>query len=281
MNRDEVISELNALKSKLRIIPSKRYSNSLNYYAKKNFGSWNRALKAAGFKTKITQKAKLPDASPNLYYFLGLLYTDGHIVWQEEKRNYQIQMYTSYPEELRLILKLFNTLFYYKPFVRRRKMGFNRKINYSIHMCSKEIIAYLKEMYDVPIGPKAKRMLLPKLNSNDCFWPFLRGVIDGDGSISKNITLFSASKNFLLKITQVLQVYGFNVGALYARKRKSITYSLSMYRQTDLKRLYDLIYKNAEFFYPRKRKSFETMLKSFKNQDREILQSRLSSYRSS
>jgi len=261
VDKQDVIVKLKDLSSKLKHTPSKRTSDALNYYAKKNFGSWNAALRAAGFSTKTVQKAKLPKISADLYYFLGLLYTDGHVVWREKKRDYQIQIYTSYSEELDLIKRLFKVLFDYEPFIRKRKMGFNVKPNYSIHMCSKSVIEYLAQEYGLFLGKKAKRICLPKFRSKEYFWHFLRGVVDGDGGIGDGITIFSASKTFLLEIAKILQSYEFKTSKLYERHRKSITYSLSIRSRTDLERLYNLLYKDAEFFYPRKKFALELLLK--------------------
>lgn len=277
MDKQDVIVELRKLGSELKHVPSKRASNSLNYYAKKNFGSWNTALKAAGFSTKTVQKAKLPKVSADLYYFLGLLYTDGHVVWREEKRDYQIQIYTSYSEELNLIKNLFKKLFDYKPFIRKRKMGFNVKPNYSIHMCSKSVIEYLMQECGLFLGKKAKRIYLPKFSSKKYFWHFLRGVIDGDGCVGDGVTIFSASKKFLLEIAKFLQLCGFETSSLYERHRKSVTYSLPIRGYTNLEKLYNILYKDAEFFYPRKKIALELLLKSFKIPNQSLAQSRPSS----
>jgi len=278
MNKSEVIFELHALKSKLGIIPSKRYSNILNYYAKKNFGSWNTALRTAGLSVRTQQKAKLPQESAELYYFLGLLYTDGHVVWTEKKRDYQIQIYTSNEAELRMIIELFEKLFDYIPYVRKRLMGFNKKINYSIHLCSKNVIEHISKEYGLFIGAKAKRIRLPKFKLKDNFWDFLRGVVDGDGSICKNgVRVFSASRLFLNELAQILKSYEFRPSVKHGRKDIELYYVLSTYGQKDMFRLYDLLYSSSKFFYPRKKNTFNDMLKSFKNRNREALQSRLSS----
>ncbi|MDI6738205.1 MAG: hypothetical protein QME12_06875 [Nanoarchaeota archaeon] len=77
--KDKVIFRIRELKIQLKNPPSKRIEPNLYYYARKFFGTWNNALKEAGFEIKELQKVSFPELTPLFSYFAGLFITDGNL----------------------------------------------------------------------------------------------------------------------------------------------------------------------------------------------------------
>jgi len=90
LKKTELIQQVISLSHKLNRKPMKRDDVTLNYYARKIFGSWNNLMKAAGYKVKFYQKIDSVKFNEDFAYFLGLLVTDGHIYYNRDLKNYWI-----------------------------------------------------------------------------------------------------------------------------------------------------------------------------------------------
>src|SRR3989338_310612 len=128
----ELTTELKMLESTLGRRPQKRDSATLNYRARKKFGSWNNFMIASGYDVHIYQEVTPANLNETYGYFIGLLITDGHIRYSKSK-DYKIALYTSYDDEKWLIVEFIKNLFNYKAAITKRKYGFNKKENYEIH----------------------------------------------------------------------------------------------------------------------------------------------------
>lgn len=258
--RRELIGELIVLSEKLNRKPVKRDDKRLYRLIRLSFGSWNNGLKKAGFKVKDKQSPRIPDIKEReLYYFLGLLITDGHIAYNKGK-NYQIKLYTSYEEEKEMILRLIDFLFDYKASVRQRKTGFNKRINYEIFISSKKLCEFILEFSKIPPGAKSNSIKIPNLLfslSEDKIAEFLRGVIDGDGTILKNkvVKIVSGSEEFLFGIKRLLDKLETKSGQV-CQERESL-YNLWICGKDNLKKLKETLRKKQNnFSYPRKAASW-------------------------
>ena len=167
-------------------------------------------MKAAGYEVRYYQKIESVKLNEDFAYFLGLLITDGHLQIDNEKKRYNTMLYTSYSEERVMIKKLIKELFGYKSPHRSRLYGFAKRINYEIRISSKYLSMALNKQFGVPYGEKSFFIEVPKIiaKGNRLYkMAFLRGVIDGDGSIGKNsIKISSGSINFLQGSCQVRDV---------------------------------------------------------------------------
>jgi len=264
-NKERVIPTIKQLHKELKKRPQKRDDSGLYAATRKFFGSWNNAMEKAGYKVKRTQKPKIPKKlTPELSYFIGLLITDGHLVEDLKKKHYTLLLFTSYKEELKLILKLIKNLFSYDSFVRERKDGWNKNINYSIHINSKELVYYFKNIIGLPTGAKSRIVRVPEImfsaNKNNLI-NFLRGVMDGDGNISlkKPVNISSGSNCFLEDLKKLFLKLNLETSEIY----KDVTaYILRLYQRNNIE-IYNLFYENAELYYPRKKKILE--INTFKN----------------
>jgi intein/homing endonuclease len=264
-NREKLLEEIKTLSTKLKKKPCKRDANHIYSHTRKYFGTWNNAVKEAGFEIKKLQKPKIPnELNPELSYFLGLLVTDGHLVLENVDKRYKVMIFTSYEEERNIILKLIQSLFEYEASVRPKKYGFNKKTNYEIYICSKNLVNYLNEKIGIPAGAKSKIIRVPKIlfKTTDLnISSFVRGVIDGDGtisSLSNCVRIASGSPLFLEDIQKLLSKLKIRSGNITKEKR-SDTWILHISTVDNLRILCKLLYENAQFFYPRKKATWKTI----------------------
>jgi len=157
-------------------------------------------------------------------------------------------------EELNLILGLIHKIFSYNAFVREKKYGFNKRINYEVHINSKDLVYYLKDVIKISTGDKSKIVRVPELmfrTSRKNKLNFIRGVIDGDGTIpiKRTTSICSGSKKFLTGFKKILLTVGLKTSDV---KWHGTAYILYLFKSDDMV-LYPLVYKSAFYFYPRKR----------------------------
>jgi len=261
---NEIIKEIKLLHKNLRRRPVKRDNHALNYKTRKYFGSWNNAMKAAGYKVYTPQIPTLPKLSKfkELYYFLGLLLTDGHI--PKDSKDYKINLFTSYLEEKRIIIKLIKFLFNYDSSVKGRYTGFSNKTNYNIYISSKLVHKFLIDTFKLPIGNKSLTLKLDvcfhKLNPK-YIGPFLLGVVDGDGDISpksRYVRISSGSRFFLQDIQKLLDRLGITYGKI---RKERTSYRLVIASSHSLSKLYSIFY-TTNFYYPRKKAKLDKLLKA-------------------
>ena len=259
-DREKVIESLHALEIKFGRRPVKRDNANLYFLSRKFFGSWNEMMKLAGYEVTPYQEAKLPDLkSDSLYYFLGLLSTDGHIVFNN-KNGYKIMLFTSYKEEREMILRLVKNLFEYNASIREKLFGFSKRINYEIYISSKKLAVFLVDKLNMPPGAKSLTIEIPKaiVNGNKSqIASFIRAVIDGDGSIIKTekssmLKVVSGSKKFIEELQLLFEKLGIFSGKI-AQERENL-WVLRFSTKEDIKKLYPIIYKDAEYYYNRKEK---------------------------
>ncbi|MBD3262760.1 hypothetical protein GF374_00065 [Candidatus Woesearchaeota archaeon] len=265
-NANKVKLEIKKLHKKLDRRPVKRDSSLLCTLSRQFYGTWNNAMRAAGYSVKDFQNPEVPSVSPELAYFIGLVITDGHLVYNEQRRTYDIRVYTSYPAERDLLVKLIKTLFAYNVKPRKRKLyGFNKVPNYELIISSKKLVLFLHKEFGVPLGAKSKNIQVPaKLAKNkSLFFNFFRGIIDGDGSINRTITIFSSSNVFLDQLKNILE------GKFTCKIRKRPTaYVLAIERQKDMYKLYKKLYASEPYFYYKRKKiKYQKVLKRFINQN--------------
>ena len=95
---------------------------------------------------------------------------------------------------------------------------------------------------------------------------FIRGVLDGDGSVDskrKRMKIVSASKDFAYGVSLLLSKIDINhkiYNEPYKWKGQTTNfYTIRVLRKKDLKKLYDLMYSNISLYLNRKKESFIDM----------------------
>lgn len=263
--KNDIILKVKYLEKELGRRPTKHDNSALYSRSRKYFGSWNKMMETAGYKVRYYQYPKIPKKlTKDLSYLLGLIITDGHI--RSSKTHYAIYLYTSFQEEIRMIIKLIKNLFEYDANIyRKKKFGFNKRFNFQITINSRDLVNCLNKKFNMPIGNKSLIARVPgiiKNSNNESISSFIRGVIDGDGYLSKSIIhICSGSYLFLIDLKNLLSKLSINCNAKIEKRKTCYVLNLNTYES---KVLYQACYKKAEYFYPRKRDKFLTT-NMFKN----------------
>lgn len=265
MNKDDVIRKVRVLEKELGRRPTRYDSSRLYSQSRKFFGTWNKMMEEAGYIVKFRQAVNIPDdITPDFAYFIGLVITDGHIQDKELKSGhaYKTMLFTSFVEEKDMLLVLIKSLFGYIAFTREKFYGFNKKINYEFHINPKNLVKYLQSL-GIPAGSKSFIARVPKeiMNANNVIKSsFLRGVIDGDGTIkeeSRQINVCSWSFGFLEDIEQLYDSFDIKPGRICS---DSGGYILRVSNHDGIRKIFKNCYYGTKFYYPRKLKSLESII---------------------
>jgi intein/homing endonuclease len=116
--------------------------------------------------------------------------------------------------------------------------------------------------YKIPSGAKSKIVRVPRFffkSPRKIIANFVRGVIDGDGSVSKNcISLSSGSYLFLKDIIRLVSIFGIRFRDIKKNdSQKYLTFDIRLYGKENAANFYSLLYEDANFFYPRKKRVWE------------------------
>lgn len=257
-SKESLIERVFALEKKLDRKPTKWDDNSLYCQARKSFGSWNKFMQVAGYKVRFCQKIENITFDSDFPYLLGLLVTDGHIYYNPQ--NYvKVAFYTSYPEERDFIINLIKKMFNYNASFSSKMASFNKKPNYEIRICSKTLADILNKEWEVPLGAKSSIVRVPKKIMDGSKYSkqiFLKGVIDGDGSITKwGIKITSGSTLFLEDLKQLLDDLEIHSGSIIVER--PTTFSIRINKKKDMLRFKDIYSQGLS--YPRKKESFNKL----------------------
>jgi intein/homing endonuclease len=258
ISKNELIRQVKDIAVKLKRRPQKRDDMILNYNARKYFGSWNNLMKSAGYKVRYYQKINSVKFDEDFAYFLGLLITDGHIHSNNITKRYKIAIYTSYNDEKKMIARLIKKLFNYNPGITSRMYGFNKRPNYEIRIASKNLVNILVSNYEIPSGAKSLIVCIPSImfkSSKNIKKSFIRGVIDGDGSIMKNnVKIASGSKLFLEGLKILLESISISSGNVIKDNKITNTYSIRISNKEGYLKVEEMY--NANYYYSRKKAKF-------------------------
>lgn len=220
-------------------------------------------MEVAGYKVDRNQTVRLPRLSSDLFYLIGLLVTDGHIQYKRGEV-YKVMFFTSYPEERKIIASLIERLFHYKPLIREKKYGWNKLTNFEIQISSKILAEFMMQRFDIPYGNKSKSVRVPKIvfkMSSGYIKNFVRGVIDGDGSVGgekyRAVTITSGSILFLKDILKLCKTLDIEFGSI--KKSSKNVWSVGIFSKDKIKKLYNSIY-NSNYYYRRKKLAIQRIL---------------------
>jgi len=172
-------------------------------------------------------------------YFIGLMATDGYI----GKTDYTIQISLKDKEILEVFSKITNV-----PIYERFDKRFNSKI-YSYRFRNKNLHKYFSQIGITNNKTKNIKIKIPLTNH------ILRGIFDGDGSIFKNnynnniINIVSASEEFILQIKNYLENNNVRISSLIFHNN---VFNINIYKKSEVKNFYNLIYENATLYIERK-----------------------------
>nr|DAH59436.1 MAG TPA: LAGLIDADG-like domain [Caudoviricetes sp.] len=189
---------------------------------------------------------------PAKAYWLGFLYADGWVVYNEQRRNYEcsIQLQAG---DLAILQDLNNRLggihhieFRHKEFKILNNSEISITDSYTLRIFSKEIV---EDLISHNILPNKTQNPIYPIVDKELFFDFLRGYIDGDGCI-----YYNSKKNALaVHITGAHEdVFKYLQSVLY----EDYNISSGIYNETDRKyrimltgknaiKLLELIYRNT------------------------------------
>ncbi len=256
ISKRELIKRIHNLEQSLGRRPVKRDNGTLYNYSRELFGSWNNLMKAAGYDVRLFQNVSSYTFDDNLAYFLGLLITDGHIAYDKKRENYKVAIYTSYPEEKDMLVRLIYKIFKYKACISKREFKYSTRPNFEVRINSKTLAESLMNGYDIPGGKKSLIIRLPKtiVKADEMSRKaFLRGVIDGDGSITKyGVKIISGSTDFLNDMKKFLSELRIHTGSIIKEHDRN-TFSIRINKKEDWDKIRE-VYAYG-FCYRRKRAS--------------------------
>lgn len=195
-------------------------------------------------------------------YWLGFIYADGYIT--EKTYRFGIELNINDKDHLQNFLNCIESNM--KIRTRTRKNRFENKQQENINSCS--IIINNKKLHSdlKNLGVQFNKSKTLKFPTNDILpkeyhFSFLRGVIDGDGTIGiyncKNnhkkphISVISGSKEFIISLKNILKENEFT---LHLRKQSNGTYRLMSESKETVISLLQSLYKDSKIHTRLKRK---------------------------
>jgi deoxycytidylate deaminase len=214
-------------------------------------------IKLRGFHTYKFDLGILKKERSEKYYLLGLLATDGYIGKNRGSKYSAISL----NEKDKQILEDINRLFKYnRPLTRDRSSN------------TLGIVFYSDELYDYlnSYGITERKSLSLKLRKKippEFVKDFLRGCLDGDGTITLNrrkisvTPCMSASRAFIEQIHAMYLSLGYNLKLYnYSLKRKNTIYTLIV-RSTEAIHLLDDLYSSNSICIQRKYEKFINLVR--------------------
>lgn len=217
-------------------------------------------FKKLNLKTRSVRKIDLADfkekeGSSNFDYFIGIIATDGCI------HNNTIS--------LEFCKDNIDILHYFKEFL-------NNKCNINEHYDKKDDVMYYKisfmnkdiSKYLETFGITPKKSLTLKLSYIN--WDVLRGIFDGDGSLSKDarslsfkFKIASGSMNFLEQIKEFLTENSIKAMIYHSSGN---CFELIVQQSEDVYKIFNNMYKNTSYFLGRKYDKFGPLVEKFTRQ---------------
>lgn len=195
---------------------------SLYQLAKENNISYsildNRARKynlSKRYKFKLNKEKLFNLKDPNVYYLAGLIATDGYL----ENNHNAITIDLTGEDELILL----NNIKQY--FEIQSNINFYNNSN-RLRIACDDLKEFFINNFNIPNKDKTFNLQVPNnFYNEDCIKAYIRGCIDGDGSINKNnlqVSIFTASKSFILGLIKIIkEVLDLDITLTYIKGKKN------------------------------------------------------------
>ena len=133
--------------------------------------------------------------------------------------------------------------------------GFNKKPNYEIRIESKNLAMILMNDYNIPSGAKSSNISIPRKIKNGPVQfkrEFLRGVIDGDGCLSRNsVRIYSECFRYLKELKELIKQLNVSTGNIRKNNKNSNVFLIAITRHQDLLKIKSVY--NTGYCYKRKK----------------------------
>lgn len=208
---------------------------------------------ATSYRQRIHDPNFLSEENELKYYTLGLIFADGSLSKQKGK----LERLTLGLTDKELIENL-------KPYIcPDRKLyttisdNSNHSDFYVLINTNKEVIKELKR--NGMSKNKAKIITIPSIPKN-MMHHFIRGFFDGDGSVYynnvrghvyKHCQITTASKEMVEQLNYIFRSNG--IDSYVGRDSRKTAYYVKVYSKKAVKKLFDYMYKNSNFYMVRKK----------------------------
>jgi len=204
-----------------------------------------------------------PVTLPGVSYVLGFAATDGCVHDRKDVKKGSCLKFGIQERDVELLESI------------KHVLGIDNNIRYyhktkcaMLEIYHPEIVTFLKK-YNIT-SKKSLTLEFPTKLDKKLYSHFMRGVWDGDGSVStsddkgylhQDVELVSASSMFLMRCANVLMDNNIGYSFSYDNKRsQNILYRMRI-RRGSFQSFYDYLYKDANIYLPRKKEKFEEILK--------------------
>lgn len=191
-------------------------------------------------------------------YILGWLISDGYVIYPGKGGSpfWGISVQSS---DKYILEKFKEIVGVKKNIVDAKRFRPNRKTKYTYEselvIVSRKMVEDLAK-YDI-IPRKCKTVTFPSDIRDDLIPHIIRGIFDGDGSISKRVISFYGNEKVLNKVNSILQEK-INLNKKEVKWRKTC-FGFSFSSKQNVKDFYHYIYDNATIYLTRKKERFEKL----------------------
>lgn len=152
------------------------------------------------FKYPLDTDKLFNPSDPNIAYIAGLIATDGFLL--QDKNSFEIELHGE--SETQLLEDIYNYL--------DRKAAFRKYgLNFRLRVSAEGLNQFFESEFNIKSGPKSYHINVPEnFYNEDCAKAYIRGCIDGDGSISLTpgiFSLLSASSDFIAGLHKIILKY--------------------------------------------------------------------------
>lgn len=220
--------------------------SSLYYYIKK-YNLIGTNLKNTKSITRYIDESLVDLSNPDVSYLAGLVATDGFI------RQNCITLALS-GENGKQILNDIAIAFKYNGEIKPRENhgGFSSNEYYELTICSSKLVSLLESKFNI-VGKKSdgnSRFNTEYItNDEDCLRSYLRGIIDGDGTLELDRYRFQITEGnevFIHEILEFINIwFGFNVEMSYRTDREG-NYPYFVLNRVQTTEFLDWVYTDAK-----------------------------------
>lgn len=210
----------------------------------------------------------------NQYYCLGLIAADGHVSSQKFGDKYNRVIIGLHQKDSELLERLNLIMGNKKPI--KYSFPLNNSPMAVLSANSVKIVDFLTSLDIVPRKSLIYKIHKSLFENHDLFFHFLRGIFDGDGCIYRCDSHYikkdkTCQKKFVFSISgsqiscQQISTFlykNYKLGNGKIRKSGPNCYEFRLQGNQQLKKLYLLLYKDAEVFLERKHNKFLELINS-------------------
>lgn len=186
-------------------------------------------------------------------YALGLIATDGHITSLGDLR-----FWSSDKEQTENLLKCLECT--KEPKIIPAGKYSNKKTGYFLNLGHKKLIGDVLNY--IPKKSENLACIPPAIEESNCLHHYIRGILDGDGSVNKlGHIVFTGNKRHMEDLQRcILDNYQIQASSIIKVSGSKNSYHLYYSRNRVWEDLYHILYDDANYYLTRKKEMFQRKL---------------------